>query len=264
MNKIMITSEQIRKRLKTKLLGSDIYAFKMVSSTNEFARELAQRGAGEGTLIIAEEQTAGKGRMKRTWHSCAGKGLWFSLILRPNIDAHEAVYFPYLMSVSIAQALEQTLSITASLKWPNDLLIRSKKFCGILSEIEFTSKEINYIIIGIGINVLQQQSEFPDELADQATSLAIELNQDVDRVGLLCNILQTIESNYLYALRYGFKETISDWKSRCPFIGKKIKVMVDGKLIEGLFKDLDDSGGLILKREDSSEIQIYAGDFITA
>jgi len=182
-------------------------------------------------------------------------------VLRPSIKSSSVVHFPYLTSVSIAQALEKTLSLSPELKWPNDLLINSKKFCGVLSEIEFHKNEINFIIIGIGINVMQDVTDFSSQTLTNATSLYIELHKYIDRVNLLSEILFHFEKNYIHIIENGFSSILEEWQIRCPFIGRKIKINRDGETLNGIFRRLDNSGSLILELDDKSEMKIFAGDF---
>lgn len=256
----LITEDDIRLYLRTHTFGQKIHAFFRIGSTNEFANKLAEFGEQEGTLIIAEQQTKGRGRLKREWHSLFGKGLWFSLILRPRQDPEKAGLFSYLAGVSVAQAVEYYVGIKPEFKWPNDLLIDGKKFCGILSEVNFTNGRINFIILGIGINVNHKSKHFPKELIDRATSLSLETGSLIDRTKLLTKIIYRIEENYYYVQENGFDVITTYWKRRCPRLGKKISIYQDNQHIQGLFEDLDQNGCLLLRTENGDTQKIVAGD----
>lgn len=256
----LITSDKIRARLDTKRFGRKIYAFWQVSSTNRFAAKAAARGEPEGTLVIAEMQTRGKGRLKRSWDSQFGKGLWFSVILRPSFSYAKAGLFPFLAGISVVQAIENSTGLKPEFKWPNDLLFNNKKFCGILSEVEFIHYKINYIILGVGINIFHKTNDFPNILSQSATSLHLEGAESVDRIDLLTNIIKQLEFYYYDSTANGFKESLEIWKSRCPQFGNQIRIFQNGRHIQGIFENLDSDGCLMLRTPDKSLIRIAAGD----
>lgn len=259
----LITPEKISYHLRTHTFGQTIFALWSVGSTNKFAYTLATQGRKEGTIIIAEEQTRGRGRMNRHWDSQFGKGLWFSIILRPTVHAVKAGLFPYLAGVSVAQAIENKTGFTPSVKWPNDLLLNDKKFCGILSEIEFINNRIHFIILGIGINTDHKMNDFSEVLRHHATSLRIEIGHKIDRVSLFAEIINLLEQHYYYAIEYGFEMIISSWKKRCPLLGKNIRVFLQDHPYYGKFEDLDENGCLLLRSRDGELKKIVAGDLIS-
>lgn len=269
----LLLKDEILSGLETKLFGRGIYAFQRIASTNDFAYKIAERGEKEGTLVIAEEQTRGRGRMGRIWHSPKGMGLWFSLILRPPIRSDEVNLLTFLSALSVAQVVERRSKINVGVKWPNDLLIKGRKFCGILSELSFEDKRINFAIVGIGINLNQQERDFPPELRSKATSLRIELGDKVDRVRLLQEILKRLEENYFLAIEDipflrqgwamnspGFGKIIREWESRCVIFGKKVTVIWGENQVTGIAQGIDKLGRLILKVKEGSEVKILAGD----
>lgn len=256
----LLSEERIKAALRTELLGNKIYAFWSVGSTNEFAYRRALQGDPEGVLVIAEQQTKGKGRKSRTWDSPFYKGLWFSLILRPDIPASQAGLLPYLAGVSVAEAIEITAKLTPDLKWPNDLLLRSKKFCGILSEVEFKDGKVNFIILGIGINVNQKPDDFPSHYREQATSLRQHYHNRIDRAELLAEVLFRLEQNYRAFGTDGMQAIIAKWKNKCPMFRQEIIMLQDDVQIKGLFVDIDENGCLILQGESGELQKIVAGD----
>ncbi|HEX9972575.1 MAG TPA: biotin--[acetyl-CoA-carboxylase] ligase, partial [bacterium] len=220
----LLSEERIKAALRTELLGNRIYAFWSIGSTNEFAYRRALQGDREGVLVIAEQQTKGRGRKSRYWDSPFYKGLWFSLILRPDIQSSQAGLLPYLAGVSVAEAVENLLKLTPDLKWPNDLLFQGKKFCGILSEVEFKNGKVKFIILGIGINVNQKVDEFPEQYRNQATSLRQECNNRIDRAELLTEVLFCLEQNYNSIGAHGLNEIVNKWKKKCRQFGKEIVI----------------------------------------
>ena len=191
-----ISEDAIQRGLRTRILGRNIYVYNETESTNDIAAELASQGAEEGTLVVADVQTKGRGRGGRCWHSPKSMGIWASLILRPNMHVSDTAYITLLMGVSIAQAIRCSTGLEAVLKWPNDVLIGDKKVCGILSETRSSQQGLSYAISGFGINVYQTQDQFPEELRDKATSLYLATGQKHSRTALLYDILEQIEQRY--------------------------------------------------------------------
>jgi len=269
----LLLKEEILSGLETEVFGREIHAFQRITSTNDFAYKLAERGGKEGTLVIAEEQTRGRGRVGRAWYSPKGMGLWFSLILRPPIRSDEVNLLTFLSALSVAEVVERRFKINVGVKWPNDLLINGRKFCGILSELSFEAERINFVIVGIGINLNQEVRDFPPELQTTATSLRIELRYKVDRVKLLREILKRFEENYFLAIQGmpfageswavnspGFKKIIEEWERRCVIFGKRVTVSWGENRTTGVAQGIDELGRLILRGDDGIEERILAGD----
>lgn len=256
----LLSEDKIKSVLKTNVFGNKIYAFWSVGSTNEFAYQRGLQGENEGALVVAEEQTKGRGRMFRKWHSPFNKGLWFSVILRPDMPAPKAGLVPYLAGLSVAEAVENFVGLKPAMKWPNDLLLNGKKFCGILSEVEFSNNKINFIILGIGINANHKTDEIPMELQTQATSLRIESGSRIDRAELLAEVLFQLEKNYKEVKEYSFEGVINQWKKRCPQFGREIVITQEDNVYEGKFENLDDSGCLLMRTKSRELIKIVAGD----
>lgn len=256
----LLSEAKIKSVLKTELFARKIYAFWSVGSTNEFAYSRALQGDIEGTLVIAEQQSKGRGRKSRVWDSPFNKGLWFSLILRPDLPAPRAGLVPYLAGVSIVEAIENFTGLKPVVKWPNDLLLNSKKFCGILSEVEFENGKIKFIILGIGINVNHKMNEFPEGYREQATSLRIESDLRIDRVEFLTETLFRLEKNFNDMKDNGFKNIIKKWKKKCPQLGKEVVIFQDDHHYRGIFEELDEEGCLLLRTPDGQLKKIVAGD----
>lgn len=259
-NQLPLNADEIQKQLKNKLIAKKIYAFGQLASTNDFAKRLAQTGEDEGCLVISDEQTKGRGRWGRRWESPPGKGLWFSLILRPKVSMEKAGVVSLLAGLSVAQAVEKITRLTPILKWPNDVLINSKKFCGVLIESEGESDKLSFLVLGIGINVNQSVLDFSDALQTHATSLRIESKVPINRIDLLVEVLQYLEKNYLGFKSGNFSNILNEWKKRSPHLNKKVMVKQNKLELEGLFEDLDEDGRLLLRLANGEITKISEGE----
>jgi len=251
--------EEIKQGLQTKIIGKKIIYCDTVDSTNTYAKKLVKENIEEGTVVIAEVQTKGRGRKSRKWFSPVG-GLWFSIILYPNTPPYHSMLVTMAASASIAHAVKKTIGIQPVIKWPNDLLINNKKICGVLTELDAEIDKLNYCIIGIGINV---NNKINDEIKNTATSLKIENDSiPVSRVELLKQILHEFDKNY-YQLKHGNVKYIRDqWFLFSDIIGKKIQVSSQENVaFEGTVLDVDDMGCLIVKTSKDI-VRIVTGDVI--
>ncbi len=255
-----VTESNIRLGLQTKTLGTVIHYEESVKTTQKIAHMLASEGAVEGTLVIADEQTAGRGRMMREWHSSKGTGVWMSLILKPLLPPQKAPQFTLITAVAVVQAIEEASDLHPQIKWPNDILIDGKKVTGILTELQAESDKINSIIIGIGMNVNQTKEHFPDEIQEIATSLSIEQGEPLSRSFVVQKVLERIEALYSLYMKEGFTPIKLLWESYAISIGKKIRARTINGTIEGRALGITEEG--VLKIEDTSGIvhQIYSAD----
>ncbi|WP_299737932.1 biotin--[acetyl-CoA-carboxylase] ligase [uncultured Rossellomorea sp.] len=255
-----VTESKIRLGLQTKTLGRVIHYEESVQSTQRIAHVLAGDGAAEGTLVIADEQTAGRGRLMREWHSSKGTGIWMSLILKPLLPPQKAPQFTLITAVAVVQAIEEATELHPQIKWPNDILIDGKKVTGILTELQAESDKINSIIIGIGMNVNHTKEHFPDELQTIATSLAIEQGDTLSRSEIVQKVLERIEALYSIYMKEGFTPIKLLWESYAISIGKKIRARTINGTIEGRALGITDEG--VLKIEDTTGTvhQIYSAD----
>jgi BirA family transcriptional regulator, biotin operon repressor / biotin---[acetyl-CoA-carboxylase] ligase len=255
-----ITADEIRLGLKTKFIGKNIHYEESVESTQKIAHRLAYEDVPEGTVIIAEEQTTGRGRMDRKWHSPKYTGIWMSLILRPNIALTKAPQLTLLTAVAIVQAIEEITDLTPEIKWPNDILLNGKKVTGILTELQAEADRIHSIIIGIGINVNQSNGDFPIELQKIATSLLIEKRETISRADLIKAIFTKMEKLYLLFLDQGFLPIKLLWESYAVSIGKSITARTITHTIVGKALGITDEG--VLKIEDESGVlhHVYSAD----
>jgi BirA family biotin operon repressor/biotin-[acetyl-CoA-carboxylase] ligase len=251
---------ELKAALTTSVMGSEIFPFGQVTSTNDIAFSLARSGSPEGTLVIAEEQTRGKGRLGREWHSPPGLGLWFSLILRPEIAAYESATVSLAVALAVAGVLRETYGVDARIKWPNDVLVGAKKICGILTEAEFRDANVEFVVVGAGINVLHTSRDFPEELRDIATSVAIESDAAVDRVHIISSVLSAVEDNYKRLCRNGFGDIRKEILPLSSLIGKMTRVETGKGITEGVAVDIDETGALVLRKENGLNEKVVAGD----
>ncbi len=252
-----LSKKNIKKNLENEFIARKIYYFSEIDSTNKYAAKLAKNGEKEGTLVIAEKQNQGKGRKNRLWHSPAGTGLWFSLILKPNIKVTESHFLTINASLAVYKALKN-LGLNIDIKWPNDILYKNKKLCGILSEMSANTKKLNYAITGIGLNV--NQKHFENDIKDKATSIYKIKKQEVSRLALLQNILVNFENYYKKFLNGEKDKLLDEWKSKIALLGKFINVKSDGKVYEGKAIDIAKDGRLMLLNKNNEIIKFWAGD----
>ncbi len=191
----LIGSKKIKDELQTDFIGQEIYIFTEVTSTNDVAKELAIKGAREGTIVIAETQSRGRGRLGRKWVSPEG-GMWFSIILRPKVDPEDALKLTLMTAAVVAKVISDTFRLKAEVKWPNDIVINGKKVCGILTEARTKGDMVDFVVIGVGINANINLDSFPKHLGKSLTSLREELKEDINRKRFLCALLEELEQCY--------------------------------------------------------------------
>lgn len=258
MSKIKI--DNLQKGLQTKRFGQSILFCQEVGSTNEWAKELAAFGAAEGTVAVAETQTAGHGRLGREWSSPNG-GLWFSIILRPKLIAREALKLVFMASLAVASVLQKLYGLRVETKWPNDVMIEGRKICGILAEMNTTNEVVNYVIVGIGVNAnFEVENGFPPELAKTATSLKAEVGKEVNLEELFRTLIEELEGAYDLLNEKGFASILAEWKKHAVFLGSDVEVRVGTETWRGVAVDVDDDGSLIIRLEDGKVKHVYDGD----
>jgi BirA family biotin operon repressor/biotin-[acetyl-CoA-carboxylase] ligase len=250
---------EIKKNLKTKIFGKKIYSYRKVGSTNMLGYRLAETEAEEGTLIVADEQTKGKGRMGRSWYSPPRLGLWMSLILRPDIPPFKAPGLSICAGLALAQAIKEMTGIEAKIKWPNDCLIDGKKVGGILLELSAELDRINFVIVGIGVNVNHSAKDFSKSLDQTATSIKIKLGKDTSRLALLTSFLEKFERIYLDFKKNGLSSQREMIKSFSSLLGEKVTVKFGKEKIEGTAEDIDDNGSLVIKAKKGKRV-VTAGE----
>lgn len=255
-----ITANEVRLGLTTKRLGQQIHYEDTVDSTQKVAQRLSFEGAPDGTVVIAEVQTAGRGRMDRRWYAPKFTGVWMSVLLRPNLLPQKAPQLTLIVAVAVVQAIEEMTDLHPQIKWPNDILIGYKKVTGILTEMEAESDRIKSIIIGIGINVNQEVESYPEELQSIATSLFIETGQKVNRAELIRHVLVKLEKLYDIYLAEGFYPIKILWESYAVSIGKMITARMMNGNIYGKALGITDEGVLMIEDEAGKIHYVYSAD----
>lgn len=257
----LLLPQEIQRGLSTNYIGKEIYYFPELKSTNIIAKEKALHGAeeiGEGTLIIAERQSAGKGRLGRKWFSPAG-GIWLSVILYPQLSPSYISRITLMTAVAAVKAIKICTQIKSQIKWPNDILINEKKVCGILTEMSAELDIINWVVVGIGINVNIDHREFPEDIQENTISLKEVSGKEVLRVKLVQTFLQEFEKYYEILKRREFFSILKEWKLYSHTLGRKIRVDTGEKIITGEAVDINEEGALILKKEDGELVEIFSG-----
>lgn len=249
-------------RLKTRFIGKPLHFFDVIDSTNTYALQLASEGASEGTVVIADAQSGGKGRLGRKWVSPAGVNLYCSTILRPAIPAGQAPQITLLAAVAVATAIGAVCRATPTIKWPNDVLVQGKKICGILAEMRTRGQDLQAIVVGIGVNLNAQLDAFPADLREKASSLALLTGQLVDRGVFAASLLTHLEQLYVLWLQEGFPALRAEWERYATdLIGQQITVAATQGTIRGKVLGFDDNGALLVQEPATSmPRRVLAGD----
>ncbi len=260
----LLLPQELQNGLSTCYMGKEIFYFPEVESTNLTAKEklLSRRKAiKEGTVIIAEEQKKGKGRLGRSWFSPRG-GIWLSIILYPPLPPSYIPRITLMTAVVVVKALRECTSIEPQIKWPNDIFIKEEKLGGILTEMNAELDIINWVIVGVGLNVNIDYQDFPEELRDKSTSLKEVLGRKISRVKLGQVLLQKFEKYYEQLKRKEFLPILEEWKAYSSTLGKDITLDTGEKIIQGRAVDISPEGALLLRKEDGELVQIISGTII--
>lgn len=249
----------IQPRLKTDFIGRVIQHFPQIESTNTKARELAEQGAPEGTLVVAEYQTRGKGRMSRPWESPAGQNLLFSIILRPALPPQETFHLIRLVSVALCRAIALESHLDVKIKWPNDLYFQDKKLAGILAEFAAEAERLNYVIIGVGLNVNWAPTDLPEE-AQPATSIFMETGARASRLDILVSLLSEVEQLYRQAQREGYQFLKRVWDHYSLMKNRPVKVMNGQETWSGIAQGIDPQGALLVLLDSGEKKRFLTGD----
>ncbi len=257
----LLDSGEICAQLDTILVGKSMDCLKETISTNADAFRIAEAGAPEGAVVIADTQTGGKGRRGRVWSSPAGVNLYCSVVLRPSIMPHEAPQLTFLSAVAVARAIEQTTELTPEIKWPNDVLIDGRKVAGLLNEMSAETDGINFIILGIGVNLNMTADQFPNDLRQPATSLLLESGSRVCRARFAATMLNELDKLYAEFLGKGFEPVRNEWQRRCNANGRVVSVSDAGcESRSGIFAGIDGDGALLMRSGDGRIERIVSGD----
>lgn len=255
-----LEASTIQPLLKTERFGKTLEWIDSCESTQIIAHRLAQEGVPDGTVVLTEEQTAGRGRMARKWDSVHGKGIWMSVILRPDVSLHRAPQFTLITAVAVVRAIEDVTGLRPDIKWPNDILMNGKKSTGILTELQSDADGIKALIIGIGLNANQDPEDFSDEVKEIATSLKMETGQHVSRQELVRAILYHLEQYTALYIKEGFGVLKLMWESYSTTIGKPVRARMAKETLEGIAEGITDDGVLQLRTPDGKLHGVYSAD----
>lgn len=257
-----VNAPNIQTFLQTATYGRTIDYYESCGSTQNLAHDAAQADAPDGTLVVSEEQTAGKGRMSRPWNSAAHKGIWMSLIIRPSLMPQQAPQMTLVAAVAIVRAIEKIAGVEATIKWPNDIMINGRKMTGILTELQAEPDRVKAIILGIGMNVNQDQDDFPSELQEIATSLKIACGMQIDRAKLIAEILSFLELYTKMYEKHGFGPLKLLWEGYSNIAGKRIRAVMLHETVEGIALGISEEGLLELQLNDCTIKSIYSADIV--
>lgn len=260
--------DELQAHLQTHTLGRELIVFNRITSTNDFLKRLARRGAKEGATILADEQSAGRGRLGRKWQSPAGKGLWFSFLLRPQLPLDKIGVLSLAIAALIAETLTQQCGKDFRVKWPNDVLLGGKKVCGILCETQMSPTNVEAVIAGVGINVLQTEDDLAVEWRGRATSLFAAGCANLDRKNIFAALLAAFEKNLMGEISPRLPRLVAQWCARCEGLGEPITVLpanmsgLQSESTSGIFESLGEGGELIV-RLPSGGLRFFSAGEIT-
>lgn len=257
----VLHADDLHARLgRVKTIGRDIRVFHETTSTNDVIEKLARDGVREGVVVFAESQTKGRGRLGRRWNSPAGKGLWFSALLRPDFRPQESTQLTVASATALVRALRFETGLKPEIKWPNDILIRGKKVAGILTELSAELDRVKHVIVGIGVDVNLGATDFPPDLRKIATSLKIETGKPVLRAELAVAILREFDEDYARIRAGKFAAVAADWESFCTTLGCETVIRIGERQIRGRAESLGEDGALLLRTEHGHLERIIGGD----
>lgn len=255
----MFGREELESLMDTEWAGHPVHFYEELGSTNVQAKLEAESGAEEGTLVVADMQTAGRGRRGRSWSSPAGVNVYFTLVLRPGYSPDKASRVTLLMALAVAEGISASCGVKAGIKWPNDVVVNGRKVCGILTEMGMEHTAVSYVVIGAGVNVLRQG--FPPEIAATATSLQAECGREISRASLVAEIIKSFEKYYAgfrrEAALSGMRE---QYDSLLVNRNREVRVLDPKGEFEGVARGINESGELLVERKDGSISKVYAGE----
>lgn len=257
--KDVFTETELKSVIDTRRVGWNLVFLDLVDSTNTRAKQLAEDGAPDRTLVVAETQSAAKGRRGRSWMAPAGTGVWFSLLLRPRIEPEHAAMMTLVAAMAVEKGIRETAGLDGRIKWPNDIVVDGKKVCGILTEMSADMDCVNHVVVGIGINA--NIREFPEDLREKATSLLLASGQAVNRARLLNAVLHAWEEYYgKYLQTEDLSLLKEEYNALLAGIGGRVKVLAPRGEYTGISRGINRLGELIVEREDGTITEVMSGE----
>ncbi|UOQ42733.1 biotin--[acetyl-CoA-carboxylase] ligase [Halobacillus salinarum] len=255
-----ISENTLQWGLETSWIGKELHHYDQVESTQAIAHRMAKQGKPHGTVIVADEQVKGKGRMSRPWHSPKGKGIWMSLLLRPELAPIQAPQLTLLAATVLAELISHYSELDPKIKWPNDILVNHKKISGILTEMQAEQDQIQYVVLGIGINVNQEEDEIPEEIRHKASSLKIESNKTWEVQTVIQHILRLFEQTYDQYLDSGFEHVKSIWEHYGYRIGEEVKISTMKRSWKAFLVGIEPDGALLARDDSGNEEKLYSAE----
>lgn len=252
-----IDPEELKTILNTDLIGKVISYYPVLDSTNITAREIAPRSA-EGTVVIAEKQNKGRGRLGTVWQSTSG-GIWLSIILKPSIPLENVPKITLITGIAVTNALRD-IGVNAHIKWPNDVLVRGKKVSGILTEVSAEVDKVDYVILGIGINANVNLSDLSEEIRKRSTSVSSEMGKAIDRTTFIASLFYELEQQYINFKTKQFTDIVDEWINLSDTIGKEVKITSPNRIIEGKAIGITENGALVILDRNNKRQEIIAGN----
>ena len=243
-----------------KIVGRDIRVFEKTTSTNDVVEKLARDGVKEGVVVFAESQTRGRGRLGRRWLSPPRKGLWFSVLLRPDLRPQAATQLTVVAAIALVRAIREQTGLNPEIKWPNDISIQGRKVAGVLTELTAELDHVKHLTLGIGVDVNQSLSDFPPELRKLATSLKVETGRPLPRAELAATILREIDRHYDRVRAGRFAQVAEEWEEHCATLGRRVPIQMGERVLQGQAESLDGDGALLLRTDYGRLERIIGGD----
>lgn len=262
----IINATEIKYGLDNEIIGKSIYCFDTIDSTSSYAKKIAAEGCADGTVVITETQTAGRGRLGREWESGHGTGIWMSIVLRPKIPPEMIQIITIGASVAVANAIKTVTGVSVGIKWPNDIILDNKKVCGILTEMNCEMEAVNYLVVGIGMNIHQEQDQFPPELVDKAISLKgyFKTNKkplpNLYRNDIIKTILLEMEKVYKSINQWQSEDILQQWRKYSVTLGRHVKIVEREQTLTATAIDITKEGRLLIKLSDGVRREIVSGE----
>jgi len=255
-----LLADEIQTDLKVRRVGKAVICLEETDSTNARARQLGEEGAADGAVIIADRQSAGRGRLGRRWESPTGVNLYTSILLRPLIPVQQAPQLTFLSAVAVAESLSQLYQLPARVKWPNDVLVNGRKIAGLLNEMNAETEQVHFVILGVGVNLNMTGEQFPEELNYPATSVFLETGEKVDRVLFIRTFLEKLDGFYTEFIADGFVPIRRRWEALCELMNARVRIDQQQGALQGTVVGLDNDGALRLQLDDGRVERVLAGD----